>query len=51
MKKICLGLSYHISHALVNISGEYVQHSFVHLLDTTKQVGFCISTISRNYSS
>lgn len=32
------GLSYHVSHALVNISGEYVQHSFVHLLETTKQV-------------
>ena len=39
------GLSYHVSHALVNISGEYVQHSFVHLLETTKQVR--VSRISK----
>ena len=31
-------MSWHIAHVLANVSGSYVQHSFVHLLDTTKQV-------------
>ena len=32
------GLSWHVSHVLANISGTYVEHNFVHLLNHETQV-------------
>ncbi|GMR31448.1 hypothetical protein PMAYCL1PPCAC_01643 [Pristionchus mayeri] len=34
---ICLGITYHICHVLAKKRGHFVEHTFVHVLDTSKQ--------------
>ena len=39
------GLSWHVSHVLANISGTFVEHNFVHLLNHDMQVRFAFVTL------